>query len=172
MINNIDDHINSHANEHIYSGSHQSYTRPDGSWQDTTADEIKQLIALLIYFGLVKVMGDVDKYWSIKTLYHGLWARALMSRTRSKALKALLRVVDPATEDKSYKLRNVESFIKSRCVTLYQPRQNLAIDERMVGTRIPNTSVCISFKNGLVSADFLCQTQFSSTKMAMTWYKC
>lgn len=172
MINNIVDHTYSHANEHIYSGSHQSYTRPDGSWQDTTADEIKRLIALLIYFGLVKVMGDVDKYWSVKNLYHGLWARAIMSRTRFKTLMAVLHVVDPATEDKSHKLRNVESFIKSTCVSLFQLRQNLAIDERMVSTRIPNTSICILFKNGLVLVDFLRQTQFSSTKMAITWHKC
>ena len=27
-----------------------------------TADEIEQLIAILVYFGLVKVVGNVDKY--------------------------------------------------------------------------------------------------------------
>ena len=51
---------------------------------------------------------------------------------------ALLHVVDPATEDKADKLRKVESFInyfKSRCLALYQPRQNLAVDERMVKSR-------------------------------------
>ena len=137
MINNIVAHTNSYAWEHIFSGSHQSYTSPDGSWKETTADEIKRLIALIIYMGLVKI-GDVDKYWSIKTLFHGLWARAIMSRTRFKALMAMLHVVDPAKEDKSHKLREVESFIdyfKSRCLALYQPRQNLAIDERMVKSR-------------------------------------
>ena len=59
MITNIVTHTNTYAWEHIYSGSHQSYTSPDGSWQDTTADEIKRLIALLIYMGLVKI-GDLD----------------------------------------------------------------------------------------------------------------
>lgn len=49
---------------------------------------------------LVKI-GDVDKSWNIKTLYHGLWARAILSRTRFKALMAMLHVVDPANEDKS-----------------------------------------------------------------------
>ncbi len=54
------------------------------------------------------------------------------------ALMALLHVVDPATEDTSDKLRKVESFIayfKFRCLSLYQPRQNVAIDERMVKSR-------------------------------------
>ena len=51
---------------------------------------------------------------------------------------ALLHVVDPGSEDKGDKLRKVESFVtcfKSRCLALYQPRQNLAVDERMVKSR-------------------------------------
>ena len=46
----------------------QSYAKTDGSWQDVTPDEIKRLIAILIYFGLVKVVGSVEKYWSKKSL--------------------------------------------------------------------------------------------------------
>ena len=137
MINDICNHTNSYAYERIFEGSFQSYTEADGSWPEVTADEIKRLIALLIYFGLVKV-GHVDKYWSRKTLYHGLWARAILSRARFRALMAVLHVVDPATEAPGDKLRKVESLIdyfKSRCLSLYQPRQNLAVDERMVKSR-------------------------------------
>ena len=78
-------------------GGFQSYMQSDGRWQDVTPDELKRLIALLIYFGLVKV-SHVDKYWSNKTLYHGLWARVILQRTRFQALMALLHAVDPATE--------------------------------------------------------------------------
>jgi len=59
-------HSNSYAHEHIMEGCVQTYILPDGSWQDVTPDEIKKLIALLIYCGLVKV-GSVEKYWSTKT---------------------------------------------------------------------------------------------------------
>ena len=103
-----------------------------------TPDEIKRLIALLIYFGLVKVVGSVEKYWSKKTLYHGLWSRAIMSRERFKAIMALLYVVDPATEapgDKLHKVESLVEYFKTRCRELYQPRQNVAIDERMVKSR-------------------------------------
>ena len=134
MVSDICKYTNSYANEHIVEGSHQSYTQSDGSWKDTTPEEINRLIALLIYFGLVKVGVNVDRYWSTKSLYYGLWARSIMPRTRFRALMALLHVVDPATEDASDKLRKVESFItyfKSRCLDLYQPRQQLAMDERM-----------------------------------------
>jgi len=138
MVSNICKHTNSYANEHIISGSHKSYTQSDGSWKDTTPEEINRLMALLIYFGLVKVGVNTDRYWSTKSLYYGLWARSIMSRIRFRALMALLHVVDPAAENPDDKLRKVESFIdhfKSRCLALYQPRQQLAIDERMVKSR-------------------------------------
>lgn len=135
MVSNICKHTNSYANEHIISGSHKSYTQSDGSWKDTTPEEINRLMALLIYFGLVKVGVNTDRYWSTKSLYYGLWARSII---RFRALMALLHVADPAAENPDDKLRKVESFIdhfKSRCLALYQPRQQLAIDERMVKSR-------------------------------------
>ena len=85
-------------------GSFQSYFQADGSRQDVTLDEVKRLIAILIYFGLVEV-GNADRYWSVKTPYHGLWAHAILSRTRFKALMAALHVVDPAAETPGDKLR-------------------------------------------------------------------
>ena len=138
MIDFIVNHTNSYAWEHITDNSHRSYALPDGSWQETNRDEIRKLIALLIYFGIVKVGSSVDKYWSTKSLYHGLWARSIMSRHRYFALMAMLHVVDPASEDATDKLREVDSFVKyfkTRCLSLYQPRQNVAIDERMVKSR-------------------------------------
>ena len=71
-------------------------------------------------------------------LYHGLWARRNLGRGRYKALMAQLHVVDAAAETPDDKLRKVNTFIqyfKERCLSLYQPRQNVAIDERMVKSR-------------------------------------
>lgn len=138
MVANIVSHTNSYAWEHISDGTHKAYASSDGSWAETTSDEINQLIALLIYFGLVKVTSLTDKYWSTKTIYHGLWARSIMPRLRFRALMAFLHVVDPGTEDKGNKLRKVDSFLadfKAKCLSLYQPYQNLAVDERMVKSR-------------------------------------
>ena len=76
------------------------------------------------------MVGNVEKYWSKKSLYNGLWARATISRDRFKALMALLQVVDPATEVQGDKLRKVESFVnyfKTRCKELYQPKQNKGV---------------------------------------------
>ena len=49
-----------------------------------------------------------------------------------------LHVVDLNTETPGDKLRKVNSFLtyfKERCQSLYQPRQNLGIDEGMVKSR-------------------------------------
>ena len=138
IVNSIVTHTNSYAQEKVFSGKGSSYTQSDGSWQDVTADEIRRLIALLIHFGVVHVRGDVQKNWSTKTLYHGLWARAILSRDRYFAILSMLHVVDPATEDPNNKLRKVEPFIthfKKKCSELYKPRQHVAIDERMVKSR-------------------------------------
>lgn len=131
-------HTNTYAHTHIVGGSHHTYTGPGASWQDTTPEEMYRLIGLLIYFGLVRVTSNNEKYWSIKTLYHGLWARSMMSRTRFKALMALFHIVDPNTETPGNKVRKVQSFLmdfKSRYLSFYQPSQNFAIDERLVKSR-------------------------------------
>ena len=138
MLTSICTHTNSYAYTHIAAGTHNSYSRSDGSWQETTPEELDRLIALLLYFGLVRVGMHADNYWSTKSLYHGLWARAILSRIRFRTLMAFLHVVDPNAETPGVKLQKVDSFIsyfKSRCLSLYQPSQNIAIDERMVKSR-------------------------------------
>ena len=69
LVNNIVTHTNNYAYEHIV--THQSYAKGDGSWQEATADEITRLIAILIYFGLIRVSEAVENYWSIRSLYLG-----------------------------------------------------------------------------------------------------
>ena len=104
MINSIVNHTNSYAREKIFGGLGSSYTISNGSWQDVTADEIRRFIALLIHFCIVRVQGDVQKNWSTKTLYHGLWAHTILPRKRYFAILAMLHVVHPATEDPQNKL--------------------------------------------------------------------
>ena len=138
LINNIVRHTNSYGEGKLDAGQGASYSKSDGTLNNVTANEIRRFIALLIHFGVVHVKGDVQKNWSTKTLYHGLWARAILPRERYFAILAFLHVVDPATEDPSNKLRKVESFIddfKKKCSRLYKPRQHVAIDERMVKSR-------------------------------------
>ena len=66
---------------------------------------MKRLIALILYMGQVTV-SSFERYWSTKTLYHGLWARQITSRDR---FKALMHVVDPVAPGD--KLRQVRAFL-------------------------------------------------------------
>ena len=139
MLSKIVAHTNSYAYIKVGTrGYYKAYLKPDGSWNETSNAEIERYIALLIYFGLVKISGDVANYWSTKSVYHGLWARKILSRSRYKALSAFLHVVDPTDETPGHKLRKVDEFLasfKERCKLLYQPTQKLAIDERMVKSK-------------------------------------
>ena len=97
-----------------------------------TADEIRRFIALLIYFGVVHVRGEIQKNWSTKTHYHGLWVRAVLPRTKHFTILATLHLVDPATENPENKLRKVESFIedfKKLCRELYVPQKHVAMND-------------------------------------------
>ena len=133
IIKAICTHTNAYAWKVIANKPH--YGKSDGSWKETCPKEIERLIAIIIiYFGLVKV-NTTYCHWSVKTIYRGLWARQIMTRERSKPLMGVLHVVDPNTENPQDKLCKVSSFIqafKDKCQSLYQPFQQIAIDERMV----------------------------------------
>ena len=61
-----------------------------------------------------------------------------MSRDRYKSLMVFLHVGDPTTEIPGEKLRKIAALLsqfKDRCKILYQPTQNLAVDERMVKSK-------------------------------------
>ena len=56
IIGDIVRHTNSYAWGHVAQTSRTTYTNPDGSWNDTNIEEIKRLIALLIYLVLSKLV--------------------------------------------------------------------------------------------------------------------
>ena len=139
IISSIATNSNIYATTKVSQKSYcRAYVNKEGSWNETSPAEIEILIALLIYFGLVRVDTRTENYWSTKTIYHGLWARKIMSRDRYKSLMAFLHVVDPTTEipgEKLHKIAALLSQFKDRCKILYQPTQNLAVDERVVKSK-------------------------------------
>ena len=60
---------NAYARMHILELT--SYAHSDGSWLEVDAAEMSRFLAILLYFGLV-VVKDVEKYWSVTSLLHGL----------------------------------------------------------------------------------------------------
>ena len=139
MVSSVLAHTNTYALLKIATRSYSScYLDKDGFWPRTSDKNIEAYMALPIYFGQVKVGGDQSRYWSAKTIYHGLWARKIMSRNRYKSLSAFLHVVDPSNETPGSMMRKVEEFLasfKERCKLLYQSTQKMSVDERMVKSK-------------------------------------
>ena len=135
VLENVAKHTNTYGHINIVK-KRTKYSNSDGSWKETDADEMRKFIALLIYTGLVETPTN-NRYWSTKTLYHCTWARAFMSRDRFKALLGMLHV-DSGSEEKENKLRKISPFIstlKEKCQALFQPYQQVAVDERIVKSK-------------------------------------
>ena len=129
---------NTYADQHI--PNYVSYGDKDGAWISTTDEELYSFVAVIIYMGIVHASGPtVDRYWSMATLYSGLWTRHLLSsRTSFQALLTFLHIVDPNTEDMHDKLRKVRflyDHIGQCCKDLYQPSRQFSVDERMVKSK-------------------------------------
>ena len=64
MINDICWHTNAYAWANIYITQKQYYADQQGAWEEVTPNELKRLLAVIIYFGFVKVNYFHD-YWSM-----------------------------------------------------------------------------------------------------------
>lgn len=107
-------------------------------WKEVTPDDMYIFFGLLMYMGVVQVP-NAESYWSTAILCHGLWARHFMSKLRFKAIQSFLKVCNAETEnnvaDKLCKARFLHDYIRRKCMKLYQPYENVAVDERMVKAR-------------------------------------
>lgn len=72
MIAMIAQCSSSYVWKHIAGESLQCNALPDGSWEETTPDEIRWMIALPIYFGLIKVGFSDTEVSSHFTIAYGL----------------------------------------------------------------------------------------------------
>ena len=96
MMDSLVNFTNQYAWQHIL--SKPSYAQDDGSWQETSTDELGRFLALLLYFGILR-LPDVEKYWSTRKLSHGLWARKMLTRLRFRSMRAFFQCFSSADPD-------------------------------------------------------------------------
>ena len=128
VIQSIVNFTNIYAAMHIL--DRKCYSRPDGSWEHTTPGEIKRLLGLCIYFGLVQV-GDFQAYWGTAPPYHGLWARRFLTKRHFLALLSFFHVVSPNQEQAGKNCFLYESILAS-CMAYHHPRRNISINDHMI----------------------------------------
>lgn len=98
---------------------------------------------LKFFFGLTFLTGYVKKpnlemYWSVDEVDATPYFRRIMSRNRFQIIWKFLHYNDNASQDvadKMYKVRPVLNYIVEKCKELYQPGQNICIDEGMMQWR-------------------------------------
>lgn len=113
LIKEICNHTNTHVWQKI--NCKQIYADKNEAWKEKNQDEMKKFIACLIHQGLVLVP-TYHRYWRTRSLYHGLWARTMISQDRFIALLSVLYVVDPSNEtNKLRKVRTLLNMLKSKC---------------------------------------------------------
>jgi len=129
MVGQICTYTNQYAEMH-------GHEKPSlySTWFDLTADEFYRFVGLLMYMSIIQAP-NLEIYWSTKSLYHGLWARAFMSKLRFKQIQSFLKISNPDTEredDKLRKVRFVHDFLQRKCMKFWQPNEFVSVDERMV----------------------------------------
>ncbi|XP_018534152.1 piggyBac transposable element-derived protein 4 [Lates calcarifer] len=110
--------------------------------------EFYKFIGLIFYFGLVKLSAIAD-YWKKNSIFSQSFPPKVMSRDRYRTICWNIHMSDPDKDiendrnkgtpqyDKLFALRPLLDTLTAACKTHYHPRQNIAIDERMVATKAP-----------------------------------
>ena len=108
------------------------------AWKDTTCDEMKKLIGIMFYMGLVQKPA-IEDYWSLDPLFHTSYLMNMesLSRDRFQILLRFLRFAnyDEISENDNDALRKIRPFlnmVKDICRNTYLPNKDLTVDESMV----------------------------------------
>ena len=117
-------HTNAYAWTNIFNKS--TYADKDRAWVDTNPQEMRKLIGLLLYMGLIHV-GEHQLYWSTKSLYHCLGRDCLCRETVSKHY--LKKSSTPTKHGLGYSVvyESSRAIVKSRLSLLF--RQFLHISQ-------------------------------------------
>ena len=101
-----------------------------------TVQEMWRFLAILILLGINKVR-NIRQVWNPNNAQVMATLFRLMTRHRFETIASFLHVVSAAEEqqmanDPLKKIKPLHDYIKRKCFDLYQPLQEVSIDERMV----------------------------------------
>ncbi|XP_032371499.1 piggyBac transposable element-derived protein 4 [Etheostoma spectabile] len=115
-------------------------------WTNITTEEFFKYVGLTFFVALVK-LGKISDYWKKNTIFSVPFPANVMSRDRYRAISWNIHMSDPEKDgendrkkgtpdhDRLFQLKPLLDTIKNACLSFYHPRQNLAINERMVAAK-------------------------------------
>uniref|UniRef100_A0A3B4T941 PiggyBac transposable element-derived protein domain-containing protein n=1 Tax=Seriola dumerili TaxID=41447 RepID=A0A3B4T941_SERDU len=115
-------------------------------WTEINPDEMKKFVGMLLYMAVLK-LPRISDFWRQQKIFHVPFPATVMSRDRFMAVLSNLHLSDPEQNEDNDKKKGTEDYdhlhrfrplmeiICVNCKAIYHPRQHLAVDERMVGTK-------------------------------------
>ena len=99
-------------------------------WKPVDVTEMKEFLGLYFLTGLVW-KPEVKLFWGRNTVHETPYFGKVMSRNRFQILLRFLHYSDAEDtgEDRLYKLRGVINYLQDRFQTMFQPGQDISIDE-------------------------------------------
>ena len=108
-------------------------------YHQLTEDEMRRFVGVLLLLGITGVR-SYRHAWSIKNAQFIVRLNELMTRNRFEAISAFFHLVTPQEEltnaqNPLKKILPLHQHMKAKCKELYQPIQQVSIDERMVKSK-------------------------------------
>uniref|UniRef100_A0A672JWH4 PiggyBac transposable element-derived protein domain-containing protein n=1 Tax=Sinocyclocheilus grahami TaxID=75366 RepID=A0A672JWH4_SINGR len=115
-------------------------------WTDVGVSEMYRYFGLIFYMGMVK-LSSINDYWRQGSLCSVPFPATIMSRDRYRTISWNMHMSHPAADKENDKKKGTDEYdwlfrvkplmdtIRLACKTIYHPRRNLAVDERMVACK-------------------------------------
>ena len=115
---------------------HMPYSRVN-AWQPLTLVELKRFLGLLFLMGIIKKPSWAE-YWSVDAALETPYFRSIMPRNRFQLIWRFLHFSDNRDVDGNDKLHKIRPFLDlllSKFKEMYQPSQNISVDEGIMHFR-------------------------------------
>ena len=99
------------------------------AWKDVTLSELKDFFGLIFLTGLIH-KPELSDYWTTDEALATPYFGKVMSRNRFKAILRYLHCNDSQdADDRMWKVRPILNYLAAKWKEMYQPSQNISIDE-------------------------------------------
>ena len=126
----------------LYADQQRLANNDTSRWNPITLNKSKAFIGITFAMGFIS-LPTINDYWSTDPIMSHSWFRAVMSRNRYRQILRYIHVVDKTSAptrtdphyDRLWKVRPLIYLLPHTCAEMYNPGQQLSIDESIIGTK-------------------------------------